>query len=166
MTRRPDVYRTNFPTRATANPRSIGASIFCDINTDGGSTSPDEYPETILCSIDLDVLEDYQRVFASATVAGIFPHSATQSQALANLYINVFGSNQAIIPGVSVQEIPGHATMTGAIDLPVGSYTFQLHIANGSFESGAYIEWGQSSLQLIVAQVVSAQECWYESICS
>lgn len=166
MTRRPDVYRTNFPTRATANPRSIGASIFCDINTGGGYTLPDEYPTNILCSIQLDVLENYQRVFASATVANVFPHSATQSQAIASLYIDVFGANQTIVPDVSVQETPGHATMTGAIDLPIGSYSFDLHIDNGSFESGAYIEWGRSSLQLIVAQVVSVQECWNESTCS
>lgn len=166
MTRRPDVYRTNFPTRAIANPRALAGAIFCDINPDGGSTSPDDYPEILLCSIQIDSMDDYQRVFVSATVAGVTPYSPTPENARAGIFIRVVGTNQDIVPGVSVEVVPGHANITGAIDLPQGSYTFELYIVNNSFESGAYIQWGGSSMQVITGQVVSAQECWYESNCT
>lgn len=166
MTRRPDVYRTEFPTRATANPRSIGFAIFCDINTDGGTSTPDVYVDTLLCSIQIDSMDDYQRVFVSATVAGINPHAPTQAQAGASLVISIPEVSQAIIPGVEVMEHMSAATITGAIDLPQGSYTFDLWIANTNFESGSYIEWGAASMQVIVGQVVTAQECWYESNCA
>lgn len=141
-------------------------AIFCDLSPDGGSTLPDEYPNILLASIQIDSMDDYQRVFVSATVAGISPFSPTQDEARASLWISVPEANQGIIPGVQVQAHPGHGNITGALDLPQGSYTFELYIANSSYESGSYIEWGASSMQVIVGQVVSAQECWYESNCS
>lgn len=159
MTRRPDVYRTTFPTQAVANPRSLGAAIFCDIGS-SGLTEPDDVERVLLCSIEIDSLDDYQRVFASATVGGIAPFSPTQAEAQANVWIDVDGASQSIVPSVYVREIAGHASITGAIDLPRGSYTFGLYIANGSFEEGSYIQWSTNSLQIITAQVVSAQECW------
>jgi hypothetical protein len=151
-----DVHRSASIAAAKAVNRSISNAIYCCVNEHGVSGTG----VLDLCSIALEVYDNFQRIFLSATVSQVWALQSdgeTPSTYGVNLWIADEGTGTIIIPGIStITPYQGHS-LTGAVDLPPGSYNWILRMSAGGF--GEYAFASSSSEQLIVGQIVPVQQC-------
>lgn len=152
--KRSDVHRIAQPAAAKPAQRVFGNDIFCCFSMEGDTSSGESGSVDVCCLDEIIVTTSYRRVFLSATIQGAAP---SEGDFGFSAYITD-GDSITIVPRIT-SAAPGEPkTITGAIDLPAGTYEFCLRITATNF--GAQISWEEASLQAIVGQIVDEQQCY------
>lgn len=147
--------------------RSLGQSAAPTARAGGGGTLMycDSAPCDVItsstlwvCSIPFSAATSYQRIYLSATIAGIeIQYSAEPAVNVEATITDVNTGSDAAIASCYLAPAQTSLTLTNIVDLAAGDYDFQIGLAPMTY--GDEMVFGTAFLQLIVGQIVAEAHC-------